>query len=264
MEGGASGIAAVGQQSEHPKECAKNVLSLCYPRDGFNMERMECEQSGDEGARPGATGHLRQYEKQQHAVERMEYDVYEKVCACIKSKDLDGRHMGEPSQWNPIAVEDDLERPGDVFECQALLDAFAVGDIQGIVEADELVRCDTAIDGEDNRNQRETDGGMELGTRGFGLAFHARILRQACGSTRTRALSLRQGPCAGVSLESAVSAFDDRLESRLVPDGVEIQIELGFFAKRFVKEDGFEQVRERGIQVAFAGVAACDVIEGRG
>ena len=57
-------VAGVRPESEHPEESAQHVLPFRRPGNGFDVERVQCKQDGNNGAAPQGAGHLPQKDKQ--------------------------------------------------------------------------------------------------------------------------------------------------------------------------------------------------------
>ena len=64
-------IIGINQQCEHPKKRAQHILAFGNPRYGFDVQRMQCEESRNQCAAPLCAGRTIEPEKQEKRVSNM-------------------------------------------------------------------------------------------------------------------------------------------------------------------------------------------------
>ena len=157
----------VGDQGQHPKECAEQALALRYPGDRFDIERVQREECRHHGAAPDCSGHPLQNPEQQDGVRRVQHHVCEvKAAGAVPAKKRGVQFQRKPGQGMP-EVTDAAECPADAVGRQAGLNVRIRGDVERIVKIDEGVRKRWTVN--DHRRQSEADGKEPCGERIFGV-----------------------------------------------------------------------------------------------
>src|SRR5208337_5477334 len=89
------------------------VLALRDPDYGFDVQRMHCKQRSDQKAWTCSACAVRQEQKQQHHVHRMQQNAGEMVSSRIQAVELAIHRMRNPGQWMPVGIVEGGESPAE-------------------------------------------------------------------------------------------------------------------------------------------------------
>lgn len=161
--GSSADVANVSAQAEQPEERSEDVLSLGDPCDGFNMQRMESEECGDQGRAPECARKHAPDKEDQCGVERMPEEIFPVHWRRIQAEDLTVQVMRERGERMPVVAVHGRERPDDRGRTHPLIYHRLEFDVGVVVEVDEAALSDGPIGGEGRHEQRAEDPPGRLG-----------------------------------------------------------------------------------------------------
>ena len=135
-------VAEIGVKREKKEERAEDVFALGDPGDGFDAERVEREEGGDEQAAPVGAGEAAQPCEEQKRTGDVEEDVDEMRAGGARAEEGVVELVREPRDRVPVARVTGGERPADAGSGQTVEDAGIFGDVVRIVIRDEVVMTD--------------------------------------------------------------------------------------------------------------------------
>ena len=131
---------------------------------------MHGEERGGHGTAEGRARGALQQEKKQDDIQGMEQDIGQVVTGGVQAEKLDVSHMREPSEGMPIGFGEGGKGPGDAGASETLLHLIVIGDVGGIVIADEGAAQGVGVEGQGEQCKAygEQEGGVSLrpGLRG--------------------------------------------------------------------------------------------------
>src|SRR5215472_10778633 len=113
------------------------------------MQWMHSKKKRDHEARPRLAGHAAQGKEQNDGGESVQQDVCEMVPAGIDTEELHVEHVREPGEGKPIGVAERGECPHDAVGSEAGPYLRVFGDVDWIVERNEVVSANLDEGGED-------------------------------------------------------------------------------------------------------------------
>ena len=118
---------------------------------------MEGEERRDDRAAPCGSGDSLKKQEKKQGVRDMDQHVHEQVPAGIQTKELAVQHMREPGERMPVGGVKRGEGPGNSVQRQAAGDHGIVPDVKRVIEIDELVTDDLAVNRERDHGQGHRD-----------------------------------------------------------------------------------------------------------
>src|SRR5262249_31611011 len=104
-----------------------------------NVQGMQSEESGNEGASPERSCRIAKEAEEQQCVGHMKTDVDEMVSPGLQAKELAIQHVGYPRQRVPVAGVVLGERPKESAAAEASFDVVVFGNVVEIVPIHEAV-----------------------------------------------------------------------------------------------------------------------------
>jgi hypothetical protein len=186
-EFGGESVAGVSQQRQQEKETAEDVLALRGPGDGFDTERMQAEEQGNEKRGDLELGEAEEEKKNEGSIGGVEEDIAEVVAPRLQAEKPAIEEVREVGDGVPIcAVES--ESPLEAIPGEAVFDVDVVGDVFGVVVIDKAV-FDNGEKHEERRQEQEQS--REPGI--FGRGRSGRRFEAGVGHLRSRRVSGWQG-----------------------------------------------------------------------
>jgi hypothetical protein len=124
------------------------------PGDGFDVQRMDCEQCRHTQASPERAGHRCQKDEQQQRVGDVDCKARQMVGARIETEHLHVEHVRQPGQRAASGAVRVGERPRKIDQRQAGVDVGIVDDEIEVVIRDEV---EVPHRGEDERRTKGKD-----------------------------------------------------------------------------------------------------------
>ena len=131
-------VGGVGPNAQHPEQSAEHVLACRDPGDGLDVQRMDREQRGDEGARSRLARHPLQDEEQCHRRKDVDRQTGQVVRARVQAGSLHVRHVREPGQRSAGGVVRVRKGPTHGIGAQSAGDVGVLHDELAIVIVDEV------------------------------------------------------------------------------------------------------------------------------
>jgi hypothetical protein len=103
--------------------------------------------------RPARRGHALQKREEEQSADRVQNHVRPVMHSGVESEDLAIEHVRKAGERKPIVVVEGSEGPPDAIPAESIADVRIIGDVNGIVIIDEIVRADLAVNGK-CRNQK--------------------------------------------------------------------------------------------------------------
>ena len=152
-------VARVRPQRQEKERCAEQVLAFGDPGDGIDLEGVEGEGSGEEGAFPKGAGEPAEREEYQAAIQGVDEQVDEVMAGGAESEQLAINHVGHPGQRMPVGVVavQTAEGPRDAVPGEAGLDVRVGDNVTVVVVVDEVVPDDGPEREQGRRDQARTD-----------------------------------------------------------------------------------------------------------
>src|SRR5208283_819196 len=146
-------VGPVCPNGQKEAERRKNGLALGNPSDGFDVERMYCEEEGCQDAAAEIVGGGIEKQKKENHVAGVKKDAREMMTGSVAAEHRDIRHMREPSEGMPVCFGSGCERPAHVGKGQASQDVGILGDVGRVVVIDETISDGASVEQQSEQEQ---------------------------------------------------------------------------------------------------------------
>ena len=154
---GALRVTRVCEQARHPEPDGEHALALGDPRHGLDVQRVDREDRGDEGARAVATGHPPQRREEQAGRERVERQVREQEAPGPLAPERVVDAVGEQRERDQVREEGRREGVEERARGEPLVEGLVADDVDAVVEVHEIVVAHLLEDGDHQQHEAAGD-----------------------------------------------------------------------------------------------------------
>ena len=137
MQGPAAGVLDVSPQCQHEEQPAEQAFPLGEPGDRFDVQRMNGEDRGHEGAWPKPAGHAPENKEEKDRRSAVQQDVGEMVAVGLQTIELVIGQVGDPGDRCPLAAVRGRACPANPLGAETLADGRVAAEVHLIVVIDE-------------------------------------------------------------------------------------------------------------------------------